>query len=45
MSDLTWATLTVLLIWGGIFVYLLGLDRRLRRLERALTDTGEDASA
>jgi CcmD family protein len=43
MSDLIWATLTILLIWGGIFIYLLGLDRRLRRLERALTGSGKEA--
>jgi len=45
MSDLLWATLTIVLIWGGIFAYLLGLDRRLRRLERAVTGTAEEADA
>ncbi|MFO7767821.1 MAG: CcmD family protein [bacterium] len=33
MSDLTYASLTILIIWGGIFFYLFTLDRRLRRLE------------
>ena len=33
MSDLIYASITILIIWGGIFFYLFTLDRRLRRLE------------
>jgi CcmD family protein len=34
MSDLVYATVTILLIWGGVFFYVFVLDRRLRRLEK-----------
>jgi hypothetical protein len=36
MDKLLYATIVVLVIWGGFFFFLLGLDRRLRRLERIL---------
>ena len=36
MSDLAYASLVILIIWAGIFFWVLGLDRRLRRLERTL---------
>jgi CcmD family protein len=35
MGDLTYATITIVIIWGGIFLYLLTLHRRLRRLEES----------
>jgi len=27
-----------LLVWGGIFVFLMGLERRVANLERQVTD-------
>ena len=33
MGDLAYATLVIIIIWGGIFVYLTGQNRRLKRLE------------
>lgn len=33
MRDLVYASTVIVIIWGGIFFYLLGLDRRVRRLE------------
>jgi len=33
MSDLVYAAIVIVVIWGGIFFYLVGLDRRVRRLE------------
>jgi len=43
MSDLVYASLVILIIWAGIFFWVLGLDRRLRRLERTLPDRSEQA--
>jgi|GEM_PF-1559688 len=37
MSDLVYASVVILIIWAGIFLWVFGLDRRLRRLERAVT--------
>jgi CcmD family protein len=36
MGDLVYAALVIIVIWAGIFFYLVGLDRRLRRLEQML---------
>lgn len=36
MSDLVYAALVIIIIWAGIFFYLVGLDRRLKRLEKLL---------
>jgi len=33
MGDLVYATLVIIIIWAGIFVYLAGQNRRLKRLE------------
>lgn len=33
MGDLLYATIVIVIIWGGIFFYLLSLDRRVRSLE------------
>jgi hypothetical protein len=38
MGDLTWAALVIIIIWGGIFLYLAGQSRRLKRLEEMVTD-------
>ena len=32
MTDLTGLTIVTLLVWGGIFAYLLRLDRKVRTL-------------
>ena len=37
MSDLAYATVTILLIWAGVFCYVFLLDRRLRRLEKHIS--------
>ena len=33
MGDLVYAALVITIIWAGIFVYLVGQNRRLKRLE------------
>jgi CcmD family protein len=33
MGDLVYAAIVILVIWGGIFFYLVTLDRRVRALE------------
>ena len=33
MGDLVYATLVITIIWAGIFIYLTGQSRRLKRLE------------
>lgn len=38
MGDLTYAAVVIAFIWAGIFFYLFGLDRRLRRLERHIPE-------
>jgi CcmD family protein len=35
MDKLTYATIVIMVIWGGVFFYLFTLDRRLRRLEKS----------
>lgn len=32
-DSLIWVTAVTVVIWAGIFVYCIGLDRRIRRLE------------
>lgn len=32
-DSLTWVAAVTIVIWLGVFVYCLGLDRRVRRLE------------
>lgn len=32
-SSVFWLAVVMVVIWGGIFAYCIGLDRRLRRLE------------
>lgn len=32
-DSLIWVTAVTVVIWAGIFVYCVGLDRRIRRLE------------
>ncbi len=44
MDKLIYATIVILVIWGGIFLFLLGLDRRLRRLERWMASGGEEGT-
>jgi CcmD family protein len=39
MSDATKVLIVVLIIWGGIFLYLLKLDREISKLKRQ--DRGE----
>ena len=34
MSDATKVLIVVLIIWGGIFLYLLKLDREISKLKR-----------
>jgi CcmD family protein len=34
MSDATKVLIVVLIIWGGIFLYLLKLDREVTKLKR-----------
>ena len=34
MGDLMYATIVILIIWGGIFLYLNRLNRRMKRLEQ-----------
>jgi len=41
MGDLVYAALVIIIIWAGIFFYLAGQDRRLKRLEAALLARGE----
>jgi len=41
MGDLGYATMVIVIIWAGIFFYLAGQDRRLKRLEAALLSQGE----
>lgn len=36
MSNLVYAALVIIIIWAGIFFYLVGLERRLKRVERLL---------
>ena len=36
MSNLVYAALVIIIIWAGIFFYLVALDRRLKRLEKLL---------
>ncbi len=44
MSDLIYASIVILIIWAGIFFWVFRLDRRLRRLERALTARSEQGA-
>ena len=37
MGDLVYATLVITIIWAGIFVYLTGQSRRLKRLEEIVS--------
>ncbi len=32
-SSMLWVAVVMVVIWGGIFAYCLGLDRRLRHME------------
>jgi hypothetical protein len=32
-ESLIWVAAVTIVIWGGLFLYCLGLDRRVRRLE------------
>jgi len=43
MGDLMYATIVILIIWGGIFLYLNLLNRRLKRLEQ-LRASGDSAA-
>lgn len=32
-SSMLWLAVVMVVVWGGVFAYCLGLDRRVRRLE------------
>jgi CcmD family protein len=44
MDNLIYATIVILVIWAGVFLFLLGLDRRLRRLERRMASGGDEGA-
>ncbi len=44
MSDLLYASIVIVIIWAGIFLWVLKLDRRLRYLENALSGKSQPAS-
>ena len=37
MSDLMYASIVIVIIWAGIFLWVFRLDRRLRNLEKTLS--------
>lgn len=41
MSDLMYASIVIVIIWAGIFLWVFRLDRRLRNLEKALSGKSE----
>lgn len=41
MSDLMYASIVIVIIWAGIFLWVFRLDRRLRNLEKALPGKSE----
>lgn len=36
MSDITIVMIVCLLIWGGIFIFLLHLDRQLKKIKQKI---------
>lgn len=34
MSSVTWVFVASLIVWGGLYFYLVSVDRRLSKLER-----------
>ena len=43
MSDLLYASIVIVIIWAGIFLWVFRLDRRLHKLEKALTGDSKSA--
>jgi CcmD family protein len=44
-GNVEWVMLVNLIIWTGLFLYLLRLDRRLRQTARALQEPAEITEA
>ncbi len=43
MSDLMYASIVIVIIWAGIFLWVFRLDRRLHNLEKTLAGKSRTA--